>query len=78
MTVTNASLNSLVETERTKQASLAKSLLGHEIQLNEMHDSAEDGFASLEIFLKCRGLFEEAVPRLCSSKTAILKDGLFI
>ena len=72
-TATNASLNSLVTTEsgkpKSKLAGLAKGLLDQEIQRHSQHDPVEDAFASLEIFLKHRDLFEEAPPP-CSSRTA--------
>lgn len=46
-------------------------------QLNKMHVLLPDAFASLEIFLKSIDLFEGAFS-LCSSKIAMLQDGLAI
>ena len=64
-TAINPRLNSLVHTEVGKHlsnlAGLAIGLLGQQIQRNKMHDPVEDAYAPLEIFLKHRDLFEEAV-----------------
>ena len=55
-TVTNASLNALVPSERgkvqSKLAGLALSLLGETIQQHTVHDPVEDALASLQIYLK--------------------------
>lgn len=77
-TATNPELNHLVPSERGKSKSklsvLTSALLGRDIQSSAVHDPVEDAFASLEIFLKYREIFEEAVSP-CSSKTATLLDG---
>ena len=77
-TATSTVLNDLVPSERgkinSKLSGLASSLLGRDFQSGAVHDPVEDAFASLEIFLKYRGIFEEAVSP-CSSKTATLLDG---
>ena len=77
-TATNPTLNDLVPSEKgkikSKLSGLASALLGRDIQGGAVHDPVEDAFASLEIFLKYREIFEEAVSP-CSSKTATLLDG---
>ena len=77
-TATNARLNDLVPSERgkiySKLAGLASYLLGKGIQSETVHDPVEDAFATLEIFLKHKEIFEEAVWP-CSSKTATLQNG---
>lgn len=59
----NTKLSDLVPSERgkitSKLASLAHNLLGREIQTDEHHDPVEDAFATLEIFLRHRDLFDE-------------------
>ena len=74
MTETNTRLNRLVATEsgklQSKLAGLAMGLLCQKIQWHSKHDLV-DVFASFEIFLKYRDLFEEAPP-LCSSRRAML------
>ena len=59
----------------SKLAGLAIGLLGQEIQRNRMHDPVEDAYASLEIFLRHRDLFEQAVLPTCSYELATLQDG---
>ena len=77
-TATNPGLNDLVPSEKgkikSKLSGLASALLGRDIQGGAVHDPVEDAFASLEIFLNHREIFEEAVSP-CSSKTATLLDG---
>ena len=60
----NTRLSDLVPSERGKKtsklAALAHNLLGREIQTNTQHNPIEDAFATLQIFLQHRDLFEEA------------------
>ena len=78
-TATNPRLDSLVHTEvgkhLSKPAGLAIGLLGQEIQRNNMHDPVENAYAFLEIFLKHRDLFEEAILPPCSYELVTLQDG---
>ena len=57
----------------SKLSNLAPSLLGRSIQSSDVHDPVEDASASLEIFLKYREIFEEAITPW-SSKTVTLLD----
>ena len=63
-TATNADLNALVSSEADKPQSklriLAQCLLDRAIQCQDVHDPEEDAFASLDLFLKYRHLFEES------------------
>jgi DNA polymerase III epsilon subunit-like protein len=76
-TATCSSVNGLSSSEKgkikSKLSKLASSLLRRSIQSSAVHDPVEDAFASLEIFLKYRETFEEAVTP-CSSKTVTLLD----
>ena len=85
-TATNAEMNSLVDREaykpQTKLSVLAQHLLGQAIQCTNVHDPEEDAFASLDLFLKYRHLFEESpgVPQqshlpLSNPRLATLGDG---
>ena len=63
-TAMNADLNALVSSEADKPQSklcvLAQCLLDRAIQCQDVHDPEEDAFASLDLFLKYRHLFEES------------------
>ena len=76
-TVTNASLNALVPSERgkpqSKLAGLALSLLGETIQRLKVHDPVEDALASLRIYLKHMDLRWE--PLGDPQSLATLRDG---
>jgi RNA exonuclease 4 len=76
-TSTCRAVNDLSSSEKgkikSKLSKLASSLLRRSIQSGDVHDPVEDAFASLEIFLKYRETFEEAVTP-CSSKTVTLLD----
>ena len=47
--------------EKPSLKSLAKALLGKDIQKGKYHDPCEDAYASLQLFLQNRQLFEEAL-----------------
>ena len=75
----NTKLSDLVPSEKgkptSKLASLAKNLLGRDIQTDIHHNPIEDAFATLQIFLKHRELFVEDPPPLMDDIVTLTLNG---